>query len=364
MLQARFVSTLHFGVIVSWRLPLFAFAALIGLLASTVAAQSVTDDPVLDELRRRAPSGAADEKIIDDFLAAQITKLTAKDASPATGQAFRDLLKRVREASDTTQGFRDVLATRLGLASKAEFDKSQALSASAAETLVHAMLDARDKRTAQGFAAALAHPDAAIRYLGAKGLQVVRDTLVATPDNEIKPIVEKLQPAGVAETNAVVVDRIYLALSFTQPAPEAFEAQAAILEARVDRYRKTGVMNDTAEVTLLNYLTRVQVPSAPAATIVRHAATLLRLDVERFAALNAPGASAGEADAIAGRIDACERFIKKVTGLSGGDIGRKMQSGDVAAAVQMKLELLGWIGSAQEDGALTAAPWSVPRGAP
>lgn len=344
------------------RLKRGSICALLPLLGFTViaAGQPVTSDEAIEELRKRSPSGANDQKNVDDFLAAQITTLAGANNAAQASNAFRDTLRRLRSAPDSTTGFKDFLADQFSLLATAELNKKQETPPAVAEALVRSAVEMNDKRTAAALFAGLTYPSAPIRYLAARGLTDIRDAFVA---NQQAAAIAQLRQAGIAETSGVVVERIYRAMAFsTTPVPAAISAIIDVMKSRVEAYRQGGSLPDEAESKALTYLSGIQIPAQLRADLVQQLAPLLRLDVERFAR---GGMSLEDEGSLARRLDYCETLLESVTGGSPANIRAKMQDGGIGAATEMKLELLKWIGANPgEDGALTRNPWNVPRGAP
>lgn len=334
--------------------------ATLACLASAVVllGQPVSDSDAIEELRKREPSGANDQKTVDDFLAGEIAALIAADDAAAATQTFRDTLRRLRDAPDSSDGFKGFLAERFTRIAKAELDKKQGTPVQAANAIVRALSDLNDKRAAPALLAALAHPSAETRFLAARRLRKIRDVLDPT---ERTTVIRRLRDAGVQEADGIVVERVYAALAFPDPPPEAIDAILAVLQARVDRYRNGSFLPDEAESALLEYLGQIQLSAPQAAKLVQQLAPLLRLDVERYARGTI---LPDEADAIARRVEMCESMLERVTGLKAGKVRQKMQRGGPGAVADMRLELIEWVGSPQEDGALAQNPWNVPRGAP
>ncbi len=342
-----------------WSPPLLAtlVACILAALPGRSAAQATTDEAI-NELRVRTPSGANDDRTIDDWLGAQIGRLGSASDPVAGKHEFLASLSRVRDAVDSKQEFKDAFAARLGTLAAAEFGKGDALGTRVADAIVRALLDAKDRRVVAGLTAALSFPAAEIRYLAARGCVGIRDSV---PANERRPLLDALKQAGVREPNAVVVERIYTAMSYGDLTAEALDAIVDVLTARVAGYREAKVLADSAEASVLEYLAGAQIPRAQGVRIVRQLASMLRLDVEHYVR---GGLSDDVGVAIELRVDVCERLLSRITGINPGETVRGvMQTGGPAVGPSMQLALIGWIGSDQADGALTAGTWNVPRGA-
>ncbi len=329
------------------------------LYLSAPAVGQIIDHPAMDELCVRAPAGANDQRTVDDWIDSQIQLLLNAEDLRSARADFTSMLDRLCLGTDTTQGFRTLFRARLGIAVEAQLQPDTQTPKPVAEALVRALVHTNDKQTSPGLLAALSYPDADVRYLGAHGLSRIKATFDST---EFRNIVQRLGQVGANETNGVVIERIYRALAVPSPSADVLDAVSVILTARVDRYRKGTPLDDHAETAVCTYLSGVNIPDAQGQKIVRPLATLLRLDVERYA----DGAAIGEAkEALEIRVDACESFLERITGVGPTEtIRAAMQQAQPGFDSAMKIALLEWVGSAGTAGALGASPWNVPAGAP
>ena len=329
--------------------------------AGPAVGQGLTGDEQLEDLRRRTPAGDNDTRIIDNWLQIEFAKITA----PNSSGGFRKKLHNVRNEAATTPAFRDALAERIGAFAQSELAKGPDLPLPAAQELVWAVIDADDPRAQPGLAEALRFGRQPVRYLGAKGLQALRDR-IATEVGKVQPFIDMLKQAGVQETNGVVVERIYRAMMLPGAPAGVVAAMTEILDARLDRYRQGAVLVDQAEPAAIEFLANVTLTQDRGARVVRRLAVLLRLDVERYAAGRFV---AGQQDAVERRIYVCEGLIEQIAGPGPGagkapNVRGVMVAGGVAVGASMKFELNNWVGAPGTQGVLNTAPWSVPVGAP
>ncbi len=335
------------------------------LTASAPAiAQPVVDDPKLEELRVRAPSGDNDNRTIDDWIKRELGKLgPGMPASSTSG--LRSELRRIRTDPSTHAACSAALSTRLGVVAAEELADGAKLGPVAATELVWAMIDVDDPSTEAGLAAALKHPRMEVRYLAAVGLRRLRDRIASAADPSKKAAyISVIREAGVAETNGVIVERLYDALAFPTVTDASFDAIVAILDARLKRYQDGAPLIDDAEPTLIEYCAHATFTQVQTAKIVRRLAVLLRLDVERMANDHLVPA---ERDALERRIIICEELLKqwvRPAAGEGGNLQREIAVGGATVGPVLKLELINWIGSPQSPGVLNASPWNVPVAAP
>ncbi len=316
----------------------------------------MVDHPGLEELRKRTPSGENDDRIIIEWLDAEIKKLSSGPAG-----TFRAALRKVDQDADTTRAFKETLAQRLGEFAKSRLTGSEDLSVAAAGELMWSLMDVNDPKVHPGLAAGLTHSIPAVRYAAAKGLSQLRGSLASAANPAVyQETIAQLIKAGQNETDGVVLERIYGALSTKDVDPVMLNAIAEVLSARVAKYRAGAALNDEAEISLVTYLSGLTLNRTQAVPIVQQLAVLVRLDVESRVS---GSLSADHQDVIERRLCLCEEFLNAVVA-GGGKICDALRAGQAGLHANMQLELINWVGSEDVAGSLNASPWSVPVGAP
>ena len=334
-------------------------AAISSVWTSSARGQGVTDNPALEDLRKRTPAGDNDRQTIVGWLEAEFGK-----TSTSPGR-FRIIVNRVREAPDTTQPFRDELAERIGVFAESPLSDEN-LPPGRATELLRTLIDLDDVRTRPGLVAGLKLPHPSVRYLAVKGLRQLRDRLASDPA-QVPAFVDALREAGVRESNGVVAERIYDALAFSTPTPEVIAAFDAILGARIERYARGAVFADEAESTAISYLSAITLNRDQRAAFVGRLAVLLRIDVERYLAGLQAQFNPGQRNAIERRVYITEEFISRAVGSAGLDVGnvrRALAGPEAGITAAIQFELNKWIGTPETQGVLNQPPWNVPVGAP
>lgn len=321
-------------------------------------AQGVTDNPAMEDLRKRTPAGENDRQTIDDWLEAEFGEIRS---SPGR---FRNIVNRVREAADTTQPFRDALAERIGLFAESKLAGADLPPGQASE-LLRTLLDLDHVRTRPGLVAGLKLSQPAGRYLAVKGLRGLRDRLTSDPA-QVSAFIDALREAGAREPNGVVAERIYDALALPTPTQEVIAAFDAMIGARIERYARGALFADEAELTGISYLSTINLNRDQSAGFVGRLAMLLRLDIERYVAGLRAQFNPGQRDAIERRVWVTEEFIERAVRPAAGQGGNlREEMGTAAPDVSgLIMELNNWIGTPQTPGPLNEAPWNVPVGAP
>ncbi len=337
------------------RLLLVWVIVAIAPLAAT--GQEIGGSPAFNELRRRTPSGASDDEIIDGWIKAELAGLAGGKDPREAGVQFRAKLDLVRTASDTSQFFRDAFHRRLDVLAGKALEEKPAWSVAAAVALTRGLGDANDILVLDALGRAAQHDAPQVRYLAVRALSGLRDKVAGNPA-ALDGFVKTLRDRGVAESSGVVVEEIYRALSIGGGTDDVIDAIAAILAARVDQYRQGAGFGDSAEVQACQFLQTVNATRDKSVGIVKSLAVLLRLDVGRYAGEESSG---DERFAIELRVHTCEMLLEKLTSES-GKVRGTMQRGGISAEIQ--LDIIGWVGAEGDPGLLNKPPWNVAVGAP
>ncbi len=331
---------------------------LIAASPAWLMAQDFSSDPVFDELRRRTPSGQADDETIDNWIKTELSALVAADEPVDAGGALRTKLDALMKSDSTSPLFKETFYRRLNLLAKGSLAESPPWPVQSAVELTRTLAAMGSLETIDALGQAMQSEAGQVRYLAARTLLKMRDAVTQDP-NRLTIYVNLLREAGVKEESGVVSEQIYGGLSISGNA-EAVDAIAAILTARVDKYRNGARFDDSAETVVCEFLQNEDLSQAKAVEIVQALAVIVRLDIERYAVGRLQH---DEQFAIELRVDRCEKLLEKLTRSNGeGKLSSGMQSGAVSA--ELKLDLLEWIGSESTAGRLNTAPWGVPKGAP
>ncbi|MCP4251129.1 MAG: hypothetical protein GY778_29175 [bacterium] len=355
----------------------FALAAI--ALPGSAAAQDPPPTDPLDTIRGRSTFTAADDQAVDDWLTARIDELetaadawqVARDDLDADLDEATDLLNTARSGlldafrsqlqhADNTPAFvgrfaersAQVMAARLGDGSP---------PATVAWCLPRVLVDMNRIETRSALIAGLGHATAAVRGMSAIGLARLRPQIA--PDAAMaRATIGALQSAAVTEANSVALAAMYEAAGYSDRPQESLSAYDAIFGARIDkRKNRQLIIADRAELAAFSYLKSIRrnVPEPAKAPLVRSLAAFLTLDVGRY-----PDAPAPEKTNVHERIEGAESLLETLVGAGsgGGNVRRALRGGGPAADIDMKLELLKWVGSEAEPGVLNAAPWRVPVG--
>jgi len=332
-----------------------------GLFAAAAAAQETPGGP-LDEVRKLVAFTDAHDEVIDAWIQERVEELKGKlDEDPvAAAGAFRRAFAELRALPDNTPAFTTHLAERAAVAIAAEFSRPEPLSAYAAWAMARVIHEAADLVTREALAAGLQHPVPVVRYHCARAYADLERQLTANA-SLARTVVARLREVGQTENSGVVLGAIYDALSLEDNAllPDATGAMAAVFDARVRR-RASGEAPaiDRAEIQAWEYLyaRRARLPQPEKIALVRGLAGFLTLDVNAYTTVEGP-----QQRVLRERIEVCEELLEALAG-KGGDVRGRMKEGGDTADVNMKIELLKWVGSEAEPGVLNQAPWSVPLG--
>ena len=330
-----------------------------------IAAQDAADVDPLAAVRGQASFGAAQDQVIDQWIAARIDELKAASAddSVKAGQAFTTSFRHELINPAGTARYLDRLAERTAAAVAAEFNAGNDGDEKVHGALARVLYAIGRFPVRDGLEVGLRHKSEQVRYYCAKGFAKLKSGIgadVALTRNTIG----SLKGAGASEVSDVVLGAIYDALGYDQVRHlgEVVPALAEVLAAQAKRRSEGGqVLAGRAELRAYYYLKRVRnnIAQQSKAPLVGQLAAMLALDVRRY-----EFAPPDEILDLQERIDACEELIQGLAGAAanGGNIRAAMKAGGVAVAEEMGLELIKWVGAPGQQGSLNSAPWNVPVG--
>ncbi len=329
-------------------------------------AQDAPDTAIIDTIRTQTQISESDQRRIGDWVEAQVNRLKATpDAQrgPAAVK-MRELFKTQFDNSANSPAFKEQFASKTAAVAASQL--GGALEPISARALTKILVDFNRPETSAAFLTGLKSKDSAVRMLAAAGLAAQR-AATAADKARLEQTVAALREAGVAETEGVVLDRIYWALS-VPPAQvsSVFDTFMAIFEKRLERKRAGAVASDGAEITAYEFFRTSGVVAALSPPqkeqLVKALAVFLRFDVQRYAT---PNLQFIEVDRLQRLLDGGEELLVALApGVKGGDIRASLAAGHTPDQVLQQANL--WVGDAKSNqaGALNAAPWNVPIGAP
>lgn len=325
------------------------------------------EDANIQPVRRMTQIGPADQRLINEWIQAQVDRLAAVEPDKVEGvyAGYRKKFSDLYRHADNSPQFRTQFTVQLAELAVGQFAKRDH-SALVARTLARVLVDINRAETVPALIAGLRSGDQATRYLCANGLAALRGAIAGDKET-LDKVVTALRAAGVAETNPVALGQIYVALTYPMPqATAAAEAVLSILDARVKFRRGPAVVVDRAEVDAYEFFRGAGVLAALTAEqknrLVAMVAVLLRMDAERY---DSPDLAYEEIDAIERRLDGAEAILAEVVG-KGGDIRNEIGVGGYERRGEVRRQAYLWVGDAAQNrpGAVNAAPWNVAVGAP
>jgi hypothetical protein len=349
----------------SWLRPIWSAFTLAGVLCFAAVAVAQEEDAPADplgEVRTLVAFTSDHDATIDAWINARIDELKAGvDQTPAEAtEKFLEAFQAQIDHEGNTSEFQVRFAARAGEIMAAEFSREEPLPKELAWPMARVLHEINRIETRPALTVGLRHPVAAVRYLCARSFARLHRA-IAADTVRTRDTIRILQEAGVAETDGVVLAGIYSALAFDEAeyVSDCAKAMAAVMTARAEK-RQAGqiVLADRAEVIGFEYLNekRSRLSEADKAALVPPLAAFLVLDTNRYAE-----ARPDEKEVLAVRIELCESLLEAIAG-SGGAVRAAMKKGGETVDLDMKLELLKWVGSDAEAGVLNEAPWNVPRG--
>jgi len=356
---------------------LWCGTVVLAVLLCTTGRAPAQDAPPADPLeglRENTTFTTTDDQTIDAWLTARIDELQAAAAAEADDADARDalieagtsFLRAIRAEmvhSAATAQFLARFAGRTDAAFAARFQQNDAYPAEVAWYFARALLDMKRVETRDALTAGLAYPAESVRYLCAKTFARLQSDLA--PDLALaRNTIQLLQTAGQAEASGIVLGAIYEAMAYGDHLEEAIPALVSVFAARVRKLQNREILTaDRAELTAWEFLgkrqIRPRIPNAQKGPLVRELAAFFVVDVNRYGP-----ALGNQKVTLAERIEVCETLIDALVGpiADKGNVRSEMKQGGVAPEINMKLELLKWVGGQGQEGCLKDAPWSVPVG--
>ncbi len=331
------------------------------------AQDAAQDTAIIDTIRTQTQIGESDQRRIGDWVEAQVTHLKGTpeaERGPAAGK-MRELFRAQFENPSNSPAFKEQFTSKMASVAASQLG-SAALDPVSARALSKILLDFNRPETIPGFFSGLKSKDAGVRMLAASGLAAHRAG-IAADKTRLDQMVAALREVGVAESEGVVLDRMYGALS-VPPAQAAsvFDTYIAIFEKRLANRRGGALASDGAEISAYEFFRTPGVAAALSQPqkeqLVLALATFLRFDAQRYAT---PNLNFIEIDHLQRLLDGAEEIIVALVGsVKGGDIRGSLAAGQPPEQVLQQAIL--WVGDAKanQPGAINAAPWNVPIGAP
>jgi len=345
------------------------------LTVRTASGQSApAEDEIINTIRDQSTIGAGDQRRINEWVQAQVSKLTSEGAADASKAflAFRERFQKELRNPKNSPAFNSQLAVQTAQVAADVFGKAD-VSKAAAWGLAQVLLDIDSAEAYPGLMAGLRCTAESARFLSAKGLngQKLRESIGGNAAR-LTETVQALQAAGVKETSGVVLSRIYEALAYPANLPVVLPAYLAIFDARLETRRNAPGACDGAEIAAWEFFRTPAVLSAlnaeQKAQLVRRLGVFLRLNAERF---HLPSLSETtdykEVVALELSLDAEEELIATLTGASakGGKIREQLEKSGFGSRGEILQQAYRWVGQpGGESGALNEAPWNVAPGAP
>lgn len=226
--------------------------------------------------------------------------------------------------------------------------------------------------TQSAMIAALASPHAAVRYRGAEGLRKLRGSLRQA--SEYEPVIDALAQAGAAETDPLVLRRIYEALDFLAVvrdftgAEQVAKGISTVLEARLATLQQTGGRRPEADIPGFAAAARAFAALTDGTALKRRLATdlarFLAFYANRYGQLGPAGGGTSLREVAKACEDALAAMLRALDGAPSPPpepqrVATRITAGADAKAVQQSLAA--WIGG-DKPGALNADPLKLPVG--
>jgi len=338
-------------------------------------------DEAIDQIRRLTSIGANDQRQIRNWITMQANRLTSAGPGDrpdgmnvAAFNTFRAAILAQINNEQNTPAFHTAFAEQMANVALERFE--QRASSTLRRALARALLDIGRIETVPALLAGLKVEDQPARYLCGQGL-VANRSAIASDNATLDRVLEVIEQVGPEERDAFVVGRLYDAIALPNALGKVLPAYLKVFDARIKRREATGSVTGTGEVPAFEFLRDVagNLTNDQRAELVRRLAVMLRQDARRYndPALAPPKSPSLrdrafiERDLIERRLDAIEALLEQFVGSGrGGAIRDQLKAGGYEARASVLEEAYKWVGHADQNinGALNAAPWNVPVGAP
>ena len=333
------------------------------------AQQPSREDAAIEQIRTRRDLSATDTRQIGDWVTARVRMLEG-NPGPGNPNPLVPFLKRLTEQYSNTKNtpdFKTQLVVQTSTEAMANFGQAN-VSSLVSRGLATVLVDFNRIEAVDALLAGLAVNDPGTRVVCVAGLTKLQSA-IERDSAKLQQVVQALRRAGASETDPGVRTRIYLALAYENQTALVFDAYMEILDKRLAERRGPAVFMQYAEVELVEFFRLravINALSQPQKTqLVGRLAVLLRSDAQRYSAekLKDNNEKVGLERRLHG-IDAI--LVTVVGGGNGGRIRAELEKGGHEQRAAILMEAYKWVGDpdAQTPGALNAAPWNVPIGAP
>ncbi|HVP10687.1 MAG TPA: hypothetical protein VMV94_05800 [Phycisphaerae bacterium] len=192
----------------------WAFSLVVVGIVTAITSTTLAQDQ-LAPVMTKAKLAKEDRDSIENAVAERVRRLGDAGNEKDRGKATEKLVAPIKTQGATKaalDAYADACATQLGtLVLKDSFDT--------AFNAVRVLLELDNQNAAPALAAALKSKYAAVRYQGARGLQLLHPKLKGEKDKS-KAALQLLGDAGAAETDKVVLEAIYQAINFYSDVPD------------------------------------------------------------------------------------------------------------------------------------------------
>lgn len=336
------------------------------LAANSIAvAQQRADECQRLDTMRDQPLTQQDSQLIDACITAEVKVMTQALNRPVpdmtSAATFRQRMDAELSNANNTDEFNKRFVERAAALFGPQLAAGDA-NPSATRAMAEALGAFDVIQTRDALIGGLKSSDATVRYLSAKGLLELQNEI--TSDARLaRETITALAQAGAVEKSGVAAGVMYEAANFADYKSESVDALVQMLAGRVDIMRQGAVRLDRGELPALRALSDLDSEIGNrASALAGSLGALLRIHVEHY---KPDELDLYEQAAIEETILETENLLKKIVrGSNLPDVAGKMQRGGDAAPIDMQIELNRWIGTAETDGVLNAAPYNVPKGAP
>ena len=342
------------------------WVSLLPVIGASVAPaqQASPRDEAIDTIRGLTTIGIGDQGRVNGWVQGEVDAF-------ADSNAFRRRFDEQYKNSGNSRAFLAQLATQTAQVAAAQFDKPD-LNQEVAYSLARVLADMNRLEALPGLVAGTKSSDARARYLCAMGLTVLKASIASDPGS-LNQTVQALRDAGIAESDPVVLGKIYEALAYPGQVGTVFDVYKSLLDSRLASRRGGDARRRLADGAEKYAYEFFRIPAVLGALNAEQKtqlagllAVFLRMDAQRY---DDPDLGFKEIDNIERTLDGAEEILSNpalVGPGKGGDIRKALSTGGHGNRTAVLQQAYRWVGDPETKtpGALNAGPWNVPVGAP
>jgi hypothetical protein len=327
-------------------------------------------EPDWAQIRGLAQLTATDKKDVNTWVSAQMQQTLSETAAPAArsaGKAFFTKVAGSYKAANASNAFKDTVSKSVIDAFLAQYKPPEKVDESSPHPhgriyILMTLVTFKTVDALECYQKALTDPSSGVRERGASGLLLIRPNLSAA---QWQATLTLVKDAALKESNAVVLSRLYgfLSVNQNQQAEVALPVVLDILEARLKRFEEQWVVPCLADGEAAAWLGGRYGAINDQAVKKRILQAVARLLADSVHVYAKQTLTPSEKRSLETAILATETQLRAMVNSNDAPSVSTIMIKNAKEPNKhddMLAELVKWIGSADSEGLLNAAPFSFP----